>query len=321
MQSTRVSRPGVLVACIMLLVSCGGGEGGVSAPDTSASVVQPAETSPPSSTRPPVPTTDPAPGGSLVLGLTQLSDFPTLAWVYRRDVSGDPNPNERVSYGYQSGGWTIQLPGGAVSPLTVYPTETGADFTGAFFNSLNGHSLYTLAPGAQNPIFPLEWTSVGYWGWSGYNGASPGATSGILAYGVPTASNDVPTSGSARYSLFGWSGTRQSGATGYAAYALFQGAITFDFIARSFTGDFGSVAYGAYVVIPDRFTISRTTVSNDGTSFSGDITVPGLSGAATFEGQFTGPQARELMLRWKAPFRDPATGRTEMVFGTLAGRR
>jgi hypothetical protein len=56
------------------------------------------------------------------------------------------------------------------------------------------------------------------------------------------------------------------------------------------------------------------------TRFSGEFALPGGATGGFFEGQFTGPQASELMVRWLVPWSDPDFGEHGYLFGVLIGR-
>jgi len=313
----------LIAGLTMAVAGCGGSSGGGTG--SSGSIIQtPAPT--PTSTEPPVSgpgVTPPTGSASFPLGLTQASDFPTLSWLFQTNANAEPNPSDRVEYGYRGGqDWDVRLPGGARSALTVYPTETGPDFNGAFFNSLGGHSLYMLTPGLLNPVMALESTSAGYWGWSSFNGATAGRTGGVLAYGVPTLAGDVPATGSARYSLFGFAAARPSGTSGISRILMFRGTVDVDFSARSFIGDFGArVPNYSLTALPGIFTFAQIDASADRTAFTGRLSPAQDPGDTMVEGRFAGPQARELMMRWRGKARNSATGQMETLYGVVVGRR
>jgi hypothetical protein len=315
------------VALVALAISgCGGGGGSEASPAATPLVASPVTMTVPTPMAP-TPALVNASGSRFNLGLTQLADFPTYSWVYRTGSAAAPDPADRVEYGYDAARdtWSMAVPGGNRASLTLFPTETGYDYTGAFFNSGGGHALYTLTPGLQNAVLPLEATSVGYWGWSIFNSAARGFTSGALVYGVPTAAADMPQTGSGNYKLYGFAVSRPAGSTGDAHYDQIVGSASVDYATDRITGDFGAgaVPQSVFTASPtaERYTIADVQMSSDGTTFQGRLSVPGLAGEATYEGRFTGAGAREFMLRWKGPFRDTVTGKIETIYGALAGRR
>jgi hypothetical protein len=64
----------------------------------------------------------------------------------------------------------------------------------------------------------------------------------------------------------------------------------------------------------------NTVYGSGSTTFSGQLANAGFAQNGTFDGQFTGPIAQELMARWSAPFIDPATSQQSTMFGVWVGR-
>lgn len=322
----RTGRSLVLIslALPMVLTSCGGG-GAADNTGTPPVLLAPAPTP-----TPPTPTPSPTPGATLRggainerVGLKQLDVFPVLSWFYRPEVVGEANGTDLVEFGYDASRSlsVMTVPGYPRGGLIEFATETSDDQSyshidpsfGTASSFDRGLSVLLLVPGLQNRIFALESTSVGWIGWQGINTAPGDKITGVLVYGVPTAASELSTTGLGRFQLYGHDVRRASGNLGVASINNARGSVEVNFATGAFSGSFESGTS------PDRFEFGPTIVSGDG-SFSGTITVPGLAGTAQFEGRFTGPQARELMLRWHAPYRD-AAGRTQIAYGVLAGRR
>lgn len=319
----------------IVLASCGGGDsGGSIVASSTPSGSTPAGAVPPPSPAPsPAPAPAPSPGPAGInarIGLHQLADFPTYGWFYRGAVAGEAIGDEPVGVGYDAarGLSTMTLPGYPVGGLMDFGTESTDDITYAKIDSSFGAATYwnggfvaqLLVPGLQNTIFPLESTGIGFWHWGGIS--PPARLIGVITYGVPTAVAEVPVAGTGSYALHGYAVSRPAGAIGDPAIGHYRGTLTIDFATKSVTGSIAEMAFygGTGAAGTVTFTISAATIGADG-RFSGGMTVAGVSGTGSVEGRLTGPQGRELMLRWKAPFIAPASGRTETVYGAIAGRR
>lgn len=300
-----------VLATVAALSACGGGS---SSGGGQSLAVTPSPTPTPTPTPTPSPTPSSVSGINSRVGLTQLAQFPALSWIYRPDVAGDADGSALVQFGWdaQRRLSVVTVPGFPTGALIEFPTETTDDLSfshidpnfgsSTFFD--RGVAMLLLVPGTQNRIFPLEYTSAGWIGWQGIATAAEDKVSGTIVYGVPTAATDLPASGTASFALYGYSASRPAGQTGQASLGdAFTGTLEADFAARRLTGSLGRSG-------EPRVTVATATIAADGT-FSGTLTLPGDPGPTNFEGRFTGPQARELMIRW----------RTSIQFGTLAGRR
>ena len=69
------------------------------------------------------------------------------------------------------------------------------------------------------------------------------------------------------------------------------------------------------------FPFVATSYAVGATRFSGRFSVPGGGEDGFFEGEFTGPQASELMVRWLLPHSDSQTGAPGSLFGVFVGKR
>ncbi|RJF91329.1 hypothetical protein D3876_14580 [Sphingomonas cavernae] len=217
----------------------------------------------------------------------------------------------------------MTLPGVPRSYLDVLATETGDDFSGSILQPAGGIVVYMLRPGIQNRVLALSSTSVGYFGWSPIGASARDRIQGVFGYGVPSTTADIPTSGVASFSLYGYAAARPAGVNSDPIFYQFLGSAEFDLSLRAVRGSFATgnlTGYPSRGSLAERFEFSQASFKSDGT-FTGTLTVPGMTGAGEYEGSFTGPGAGELMLRWKAPYRDPATGRTDMIYGVLVGKK
>lgn len=294
------------LSAIALLTACGG--------EDSTASGQAVTTLP---TQGPTPTPTPTMAGGALnvrVGLKQMAEFPTLSWLYRPEVAGDANGTDLIRFGWDAARnlSVATVPGYQTGGLIEFVTETTDDISFSHvdptYGSLSffdrGIAMSLLVPGPQNKTFPLEYTSVGSVGWQGIATAYADKISGSIVYGVPTTSSEIPTAGTTTYAAYGNAVSRQPGQTGLATHlGTFAGSLSVDFANRIITGDLGSAGKA-------RIALAPSNIGADGT-FSGTLTFAGDPGPLTFEGRFTGPEARELMLRW----------RTSDQFGTLAGRR
>jgi hypothetical protein len=139
---------------------------------------------------------------------------------------------------------------------------------------------------------------------------------GVFAYGIPTASGDVPITGSANYS------GEVRGLTDGGADVWGSILLGFDFGAGTLSGKmeplwsdgWDSHAFGTY-------SFTNTVYSTGSTTFSGSfIAPPGVEGDSAFEGRFNGPRGAEVMGSWNAPYQIGDThGTMGGVFGASKG--
>ena len=269
------------------------------------------------------------------LGLTQLSDFPTLGFAYRYTSNSDgsnaqgpsvPDPTEVISFSYSAADQTyaIKIPGLERGRLALVDGN----------ESFSSHSLSTSPsgtfqvvlsrPSAANPE-SLEYTSFGWWEDPIYTpipATLRGNITGYFAYGVPTDPGDVPVSGSSTYKAV-VSGVTSASAPLNVWYVFGTANLTFDFSKGALTGNLnlgvnpggpGQQSYGNFQFVSTNYTVGATR-------FSGKFSMPGGVEDGFFEGQFTGPHASELMMRWLLPQSPPNVGSPGSLFGVLAGKR
>lgn len=312
------------VAVVAMATACGGG--GEPAPAFTGS--QPVVTVP----RPPPPAPQVFSGP---VGLTQLSDFPTLGFAYRYTTNSDgsqpqgpstPDPTEVIAFSYAAAdrSYEIKIPGFERGRLTL---QTANAYGGS-------HSLSTspsptlevvlLRPGAANPeLPPLNYTSFGWWEDPIYTPIPAVVRSnntGDFAYGVPTDPGDVPVTGSRTYTAV--VDGRTSASLG-VWYVFGTANLTFDFSKGGLTGNLslGVNPGGPGHQTFGNFQFAATSYAVGATHFSGKFSMPGGVEDGFFEGQFTGPQASELMVRWLLPQSGPQVGATGSLFGVLVGKR
>ncbi len=166
-----------------------------------------------------------------------------------------------------------------------------------------------------NPALPYKYTklaSVYDNGW--------GMPIGQFAFGTPTMSGSVPTTGSATYDAKVWgTGTAPYVSAGQEYDVSGTALLNFNFGSGALSGSMQVDLTGpAGRFSAPTYNFAQTVYSSGSTSFSGSFMVPGSSTSSQFSGQFTGPGADELMAQWSAPFVDPTRSGTP-VEGTMTG--
>jgi hypothetical protein len=67
------------------------------------------------------------------------------------------------------------------------------------------------------------------------------------------------------------------------------------------------------------FTLNGEAVQPDG-SFTGAIVMPGSAEQGQFEGRFAGPDASEIIVRWRMPLPVVSASRPVQAFGVWVGK-
>ncbi len=203
-----------------------------------------------------------------------------------------------------------------------FPTTAPGGFHEYASNTPNARTWGgTLVPGQElgvdvrkptNPDLPLSYTTL-----ASYNAYTFGPDPfGWLAFGSATPAGGMPVTGTAAYSaeVRGMTLDRTGGIVGTAA-------LQFDFGAGNLSGQFdptllnwdGTFSLGRYDFV-------NTIYSSGSTTFSGQLSKSGFAQNGSFNGQFTGPNAQELMARWTAPYQDPTTLQNSTIFGVWVGK-
>lgn len=304
-------------AVAVMATACGGGDEPTPAVTRSRPVV-----------------TVPPPVLSGPVGLTQLSDFPTLGFAYRYTTNADgsqargpstPDPTEVISISYAAAdrSYEINIPGFERGRLTLQHANAYGGWHSLSTSPSPTLGVELYRPGAANPELQLDYTSFGWWEDPIYTPipAIPRSNNtGYFAYGVPTDVGDVPVTGSRKYSAVA------SGATSASLgvwYVFGTANLTFDFSKGGLAGNLslgvnpGGPGHRDY----GNFQFAATSYAVGATRFSGKFSMPGGIEDGFFEGQFTGPQASELMVRWLLPQSGPQVGATGSLFGVLVGKR
>jgi hypothetical protein len=170
----------------------------------------------------------------------------------------------------------------------------------------NGDTIY-----ADQTIQDFAYSSIAY--------IYPDSGSAVrfIGYGIPTAAGDVPVSGHASYSAE----LRGSSELGYGIGG--DALLNFDFGAGTLSGKMTPSAIDGWgSAFPlGTYDFVETVYSAGSTNYSGRFSWNG-STVGDFHGQFTGPDAAELIGAFNAPFVDPYNpGTTDTMHGAWAGRR
>lgn len=294
----RSNRLAYLLAfsAIAALGGCGGGDSG----SGSSAAVGNAASSPtptPSQTASLLP---PAP-----FGLTASQNFAVLGWMRPKDGEVLPVTSPDLSFSWQATAKTYEarLPGYEAAQL--FYTFPGNNLLAFSLKTATGQVLDRAMTVNDGRRFS------GRAGWHKREGESYPA--GEFAFGIATPAGAVP-SGSAR-TFFLASGFEYPGRS-----SAIDGELVFDPQNGKLSGYFDIAyvdAWGPYE--PVRYQVTSTTYVPGSTNFSATIVIPDAPSPGTIEGQFTGPNAEEVILRWSAPVREPYNGKWELQTGVRLG--
>jgi len=176
------------------------------------------------------------------------------------------------------------------------------------------------ADGSPVPYVMQAWTGYSYtrFGHLTPTDASAKGDGGAFAFGVATLPSGVPLTGSATYDA---EIDGHAGNWGLYGTAQFQ----FDFAAGTLSGYIDPHTNGPMEspVLP-RYNFTDTVFSRGSTTFSGSFDVAGPT-PSSFTGQFTGPNAEELMATFTAPFLDwdanEVPSNWNVIEGVIVGKR
>lgn len=291
----------LLVTVALTVAACGGGGGGSSGFVGST---------PP----PPPPPTAPIPPEHI--GLVSSAPFAVQA------ASDQSLVDVQFSYNASNNSYQISLPGfqpGSLANIGYngsagqIATSTTSQVTEGSSNTLQPVFVFLPVPGSS--FSPYTYTSFGSWD----QATGVGNASGNFAYGIPTAVGDVPVTGSASY-------TAEIRASSDLVSDYMVGgsaSLQFNFAAGTLSGSMHpEIVDGFNGVFVDfgQFDFTQTVYSTGSTTFSGKFIVPGLPGAdSSFNGNFTGPNAAELMARFVTDAR--LNGHEGTLSGVWVGKK
>ena len=291
------------------VAACGGGGTGTGVQSTPTPPPSPPPTTPP----PPAAPVDPV----IFPAVTASTQFATLGY----ESAGHPiqdgslvGSGFSVSYDAQSNKYFMDLP--ASTPGVVEATATGERYWNGTLRELSfgfeqQMTLNVFRPGPQNFDFPnLKYTSFAEY-------AMGSGEFGLVAFGSATPASAIPVTGNATYSAFA------AGATDFGSAIRGNVTLQFNFGSGTLAGSFDPYIYdllaghsplGHYDFVDTVFGVGSAT-------WSGALTRSDTSERGTFQGQFTGPSAEELMARWTAPLPSSGSGSGTQMFGVWVGKR
>ena len=288
------------------LGGCGGGGGGA-----------PVASIPPAPVATPTPTAAP-------FGLTTSQQFATFGVLGRSDAgkynvqTADPNAIA-FSWSEAAKAYEVTVPGFAPARLSYsFPGNNQVAFFGT---DASGNRLplafSVLRPGIDGINF--TYSSLVYYGTNPDTPTDPYLWA-QFAYGIPTKSGDVPVTGSAGYDakVFGVT-------TSNNGYEIIGDArLNFDFTAGSLSGYMRPRLFSDWDGVDralGQYDFSNTVFSAGSTTFGGKLVVPNGQGDTAFQGQFTGPNAAELIAGWRAPYLDPFDNQWKSMGGVWLGKK
>jgi hypothetical protein len=291
MRNTHLGTLMLASAMTLAVTGCGGGGG------ANPEVIPP----PPPPGTPPPPPPPPPPSGPIApehIGLVSSAPFTVLA------MSGESPANVQFSYDPSNNTYEISLPGFQTGNLaTIGYNGTEGQVATSTTNQVTAGSSSTLQPVAVmlpvpgNGYSQFTYTSFGSWAATGNVGSE-----GIFAYGIPTAAGDVPTTGSANYTA----DIHASASTIPGFEVSGSAQLLFDFAGGTLSGSMHPKivdAFDGFFVDFGQYDFTQTVYSTGSRTFSGRFIVPNLPNAdSSFNGNFTGPDAAELMARFQAPY-------------------
>ena len=310
------------IVAALSLVACGGaGGGGVAS--IPAPPVAPTQTSPP-----PPPSTSTTPANYMIAANTGDQTFSSKGgYVSYNPATGQPlspttTQGEQLQVRYNSGSsqYEIMLPSSSFwEGLYRNPQgSTGIDFRTSGTNTANSPTFVQLqAYGGTG----YTYSALALWGIS----STQAGISGTAAFGIPTPVGSVPVAGSATYN---GSISGRSTETSYdmlaAGYwpAIVEGGIglSFNFAAGTLSGSISPTIYNLERRALAPMTFVNTVYSTGATSFSGSFNTT-LTGSNSFAGQFTGPQAQELIGSFQFPYTSPDDGKIYQANGAFVGKQ
>ena len=291
----------LMASTTLCLAACGGGGGGGSGGLAST---------------PPPPTT-----GSTVV---QIFAAPaTQQFVdYSTGTDLDIRYNSTTGFYEMTAGplpWTKLVDDPHASPPQGYPNQY---FTLEGAGPNQSYFMIRAHPASPSPDNRYSYSNLAVWGASAALTGSSGIA-GYSAIGIPTPPGAVPVSGSASYhGLIEGSSTVEFQYDIYTIAGSIGGSVSLDF-------DFGSGTLAGliqpYLYTDQQYTLpslsfTNTVFSTGSTTFSGFFAT-GLAGPNGFSGQFTGPNAQELIGKWAFPFISPIDGALESAEGVWIAKK
>ena len=312
----HLCRTASTVGLTLALCACGGGDSG------SVAYIPPP---PPPPAPDPNPSPPPFPEGAI--GLTG-GPFSTYSASF--DGSGNliaAADAFHISYSADDNVYTVSGPGLEQGHLVDTTIGSGSWMTGSSTWQSISYTSSNVTQGdattEQVGFVALDWANAPYsestlaytsfGSWAGADGKG-----GYFVYGVPTATGDVPVTGTADYS------GEIRGLTSGDGELWGSIGLEFDFGGGTLSGSMApmvSDVTGWDGVGLGTYTFHDTVYSRDGTSFSGAFMVPGSDADSSFQGNFNGPGGVEVMGNFSAPYQSPNTQQWGTMTGVFGARQ
>lgn len=289
-----------MLATVAVLAIAGCGGGGTRVASTPSPVANP--------TPPPPP---PAAAAIEILASPATQEFAAL-------TSSGSSSDMRIRFDAATSTYEVLVDSGGwqgLRPSKTYHSTPEHYFS---FGPSNNESFFQVSTTAKDPApGNYLYSSLAVWGkgagayWDDAN---------YTAFGVPTSAGSMPVTGSASYQgiIRGSSDVLEmDNLIGAQVAATIHGsvALSFDFGAGTLGGSIRPTlnTFGGDI---DLGTLSfvNTVYSSGSTTFSGRFNTS-VSGANSFNGLFTGPNAEELIGRWAFPFVYSRDGTTHSASG------
>lgn len=307
---TYRNRARLLVGSVALaLTACGGGGG-----DRIASIPPP-----PSPTPSPTPTPMPI-AGPIIPGITTSQQFATKGATIVFDQPRHPTSPRtddssqlHIRFDAARSQYEVQLPNSMTwqglfdDPSSGLPNQYST-----------GGSNPTLVSASQYAATGYRYSALASWGWGRTDNV------GSIAFGVATPTSGVPVTGSATYAgqIAGHSTEMVPDFLSGPWPAFIDGSVSlsFDFGAGTLSGSISPILRTYSTHDLPSLTFSNTVYSTGSATFSGAFAT-NLPGANSFSGQFTGPNAQELIGSFAFPYTSPIDGKPYEAGGGFVAKR
>lgn len=302
-----------ITSLALALAGCGGGSGGGVKSIPSPPIAPAPTTTPPPSQLPPPP-----------FGLTSTQQFAAYGALNRNDAGkynvDTASPDEiQFSWSAESKTYLITVPGFDSARLELtFPGNNSLAFHGVDSTGKELPLAFTVL-GPKDGGLNFSYSSFGYYQ-SNPAGTTDPFISGLFAYGLPTSAGAVPVNGTANYDATVRGFTTSGDGYEIRGTALLQ----FDFGAGSLTGYMRPRLFNDWDGIDQalgQYDFTQTIYSAGSTTFEGQFAVPGTNLGSSFHGQFTGPNATELVSGWNAPYLDPLDSKWKSMGGVWIGKK
>lgn len=297
MRAFSILAPVSLVALAVSLSACGGANGGGVATTplpTPSPSPSPSPTPSPSPAPAPAPSPTPTPTYQTLSELDGDQTFATAGVTYRitsgalengasYDLSGGP----KIQYQESTDTFAVTVPGQAAAVFAAGDIKVQEENRVTFDN---GNAVLTLWSPTINHI-PLSYLQYGsFYAQTGSTSQAPQVY--LMVGGVPTIGSDMPTKGTANYSILAEGRVRYDGTSTNLIGGSTNGTLTVDFGSNSLSLDMHLLTTG--FDYGQASGVASLTAGNP--TFLG--TLSNGYGVGEFGGSFFGPQAEEVGFSW-----------------------